>query len=133
GQLPAGTVALDVLDLVAEVDGGSRSTQRVGQVRGEAAEVDVGAGDNAGGGDLLRVLAALGDQRGPFVDGVQVVGDFQFVEQRVRLQGLVAGRQVLGVLIADHKGHVRQGVDERVVRDALVFDGPRVELAGDLE
>ena len=134
-QVPAAAGrALDVADVVAVVDLHAVVAQVGGQLAGQGAEVDVGALGGAGCRDALLGVAALDDQRGPLGDLGVVLGILHRPEQRVRLEGLVAGAEELGVVLADHEAHVRNGVDEALGgADQGIRDEVGPELAGQLE
>ena len=134
-QVPAAVGRLaDPGDVVAVVDFDAVVPEVGGQLAGQCTEVDVGALGGAGGGDALLGVAALDDQRRPLGDLVVVLGVLHAAEQRVRLEGLVAGLQELGVVVADDEAHVRHGVDEALGgSDQVPVHQVGPELAGELE
>ncbi len=123
----AGAAAVDVLD----VDGPARAVTaqaghtlavldlcigRAGQVAqqlvGQGAEVDVGALEHAGGGDLLVGRAARHHQRHPLVHQGFVFGVLHAGKGMVRLEGLEAFFQVSNALVTFDIAQVRHWADE---------------------
>ncbi len=79
---------------------------------GQGAVVDVGADVHAGRGDLLVRVAAVHGQRRPLADLRAVFAVQHALEQVFLLQGGVALAQVIDVVVAPDKGHVRHVVDK---------------------
>ena len=108
--------------------------QRIEQLAGDFAKVDVGADRYAGGSKLLPRLAAFHHQRYPLLDLLRVFGIFHATEQRTGLQGGMALLEELDVVITPDKAHVRHVVDKRRrIVQHLAFNLIGPELFGNLE
>jgi hypothetical protein len=138
---PAVGAALEAGHLLREFDREAvLAAEVVQQVGGERAVVHVGARHHARGGDRLRGIAALHDQRRPFADLLVVLGIFHAAVAVMRAhRGMTLLQESLAVG-ADHEAHVRHGMDEgvrpldRALGDQVRPELPRhVELDIDLE
>jgi hypothetical protein len=99
----------------------------------DLAEVDVGAGVHARGGDG-HVGPAGGEERRPAADGGARGGENHLAEKMVGGHAGVAGAEVIDPLGAVHEAQVLDGVDELLgIGDHALGDGVGPELAGFFE
>ncbi len=93
-------VALDVAHFVAQVQLELvAGAQRVNQLVGDHAEVNVGTQRHAGRGDFLRRIAAVHHQWRPLFDLRRIFGVFHAAEQGAVLQRRVAFTQEVDVVV----------------------------------
>ena len=131
-DLPAAVRAAgEAGDLVTEAHLGAGAGHGRDELAGEGAEVHVGAAGVAGRRQALARLTALDQQRGPGADLLRVLAVLHAGEQRLGGHGLVAGAEVVRVVVTPHEGHVRQRVDEGLgVLERAVRHQGGPELAG---
>ena len=96
--------------------------QRGHQLTGDFTVVNVSTNFSAGRRHFLVRIAAFHNQRRPLFDLSVIFRVFHPAEKRALLQGSVTRTQEVDVLIAPHKAHVRNGVDEgvRIVQHTAV-------------
>ena len=126
-------LAVQVGDLVAVANLDTLGLQVINHVLGERTEVDVGTLGGPGGGDGFVALAAVHGQRCPLGNLLALGGELHALEELLLAEGVETCGQVLGVVLAEDQGHVRNRVDELGVRQNLFFNQGGPELAGNLE
>ena len=126
-------LAVQVGDLVAVANLNAPGLQVVNHLLGEGAEVNIGTFGSPGGGDGFVALAAVHGQRCPLGNLLALGGEFHALEELLLAEGVETCGQVLGVILAEDQGHVRNRVDELGVRQNLFFNQGGPELAGNLE
>ena len=108
--------------------------QMLDEQMGECAVVDIRAGDYAGRGDRLGLVAALDDERRPFGDLGVVLAIFHAAVAMMRRHLLVACAQEGDIGVAPDEAHMRARVEEGArIRDSALLDEIGPELAREVE
>ncbi|MNP21100.1 hypothetical protein D3C76_1137070 [compost metagenome] len=88
--------------------------QSAHQLTGDFAVVHVRTDLSARGGHFLIRVATFHHQRRPLFDLSMIFRIFHAAEQAALLECRIARAQEIDVIVAPHKAHVRNGVNERV-------------------
>lgn len=135
GHAPLGAIALNVNDLVAVANLGTRGLSCSKELLSQGTEVHVGTSVGPRDSNLLGVeVTALRHERQVFLEGSVIIAELHVREHVVVLERIEATLEVIHLDRALSEGHVRDLVNEgaRVGENAVV-ELVRPELARNLE